>query len=360
MVVYYEKDIHCYSSFFVSCGQLIKQSPQKDYELIYKNLTNAESLENPIQKNKLINKAYTLLMQRQAELLKEKKSDATVAALLAYYYFLKGNYQDAKAQVELAQSLQSGNNPLVVIIQARILLATKGKAGAQSALDILKLLDSSENPMAYIATGDAYFLKGDYDRARDSYTKALMLNKELQVVAANRLEVISRIKTLSINVAKVSDFILEPTMTREKLAYVMYEIFELQKYIAVAKPLDANFIDLEKSQYKSAIAALRSKGFFSYIQGSAFEPFMVVSRGEMAKIVEDYLVLSRNNEGLRSKFTNETPPFFNDIKNDNMYYNALRLAVDMGTMSASLSQDAYPDESVTGLQAIMIIQKLVQ
>lgn len=346
--------------FFISCVQLIKLSPQKEYELIYKNLTNAESLENPLQKNKLIDKAYTLLMQWQAELLKGKKSDATMATLLAYYYFLKGNYHDASTQVELAQSLPSGNNPLGIIIQARILMARKGKAGAQGALDILKLLDGSENPMAYIATGDAYFFKGSYDKARDSYTKALLLNKELQVVAANRLEVISRIKTLSINVAKVSDFILEPTMTRDKLAYVMYEIFELQRYIAVTKTLDANFIDLEKSQYKNAIAALRGKGFFSYIQGTAFEPFMVVSRGEMAKIVEDYLVLSRNNEGLRSKFTNESSSFFNDIKNDNRYYNALRLAVDMGIMSASLSQDAYPDESVTGLQAIMIIQKLVQ
>ncbi|GAB4221311.1 MAG: hypothetical protein Kow00102_16080 [Spirochaetota bacterium] len=344
----------------LSCGQLIQQSPQKDYELIYKNLTNAESLENPVQKDKLINKAYTLLMQRKRELLKEKKSDPTVAALLAYYYFLKGNYQDASAQVELAQSSVSGNNPLGVIIQARVLLATKGKAGAQNALDIVKSLTVTESPMAYIVTGDAYFLKGDYDKARDNYTKALLLNRELQVVAANRLEVISRIKTLSINVAKVSDFILEPAMTREKLAYLMYEIFEVPKYIAAAKPLDANFIDLEKSQYKNTIVSLRGKGFFSYIQGSVFEPFMVVSRGEMAKIVEDFLVLSRNNEGLRSKFKNESPSFFNDIKNDNEYYNAMRLAVDMGIMSASLSQDAYPDESVTGLQAIMIIQKLVK
>ncbi|MEJ5362994.1 MAG: tetratricopeptide repeat protein [Spirochaetota bacterium] len=346
--------------FFISCGQLIKQSPQKDYELIYKNLTNAESLENPVQKDKLLNKAYTLLMQRQSELLKEKKSEPTVAALLGYYYFLKGNYQDASAQVELAQSLPSGNNALGVIIQARVLLATKGKAGAQGALEILNLLDVTENPMVYIATGDAYFLKGDYDKARDNYTKALLLNRELQVVAANRLEVISRIKTLSINVAKVSDFILEPTMTRDKLAYILYEIFELQKYIAAAKPLDANFIDLEKSQYKNAIVSLRGRGLFSYIQGNVFEPFMVVSRGEMAKIVEDFLVLSRNNEGLRSKFKNESPPFFNDIKNDNVYYNAMRLAVDLGIMSVSLSQDAYPDESVTGLQAIMIIQKLVK
>jgi len=343
----------------ISCGQLIKQSSQKDYERIYKNLTNAESLENPVQKDKLINKAYTLLMQRQAELIQEKKSDTTVAALLAYYYYLKGNYQDASSQVELASS-PSGNNPLGAIIQARVLLSTKGKAGAQGALDILRAVEGLDNPMAFIAMGDAYFLKADYDKARDNYTKALLLNRELQVVAANRLEVISRIKTLSINVAKVSDFILEPTMTRDKLAYILYEIFELQKYIATAKPLDANFIDLEKSQYKSAIVSLRQKGFFSYIQGSAFEPFMVVSRGEMAKLVEDFLVLSRNNEGLRSKFKNESPPFFNDIKNDNEYYNAMRLAVDMGIMTASLSQDAYPDESVTGLQAIMILQKLVK
>lgn len=344
----------------ISCGQLITQSTQKEYELIYKNLTNAESIENPVQKNKLLNKAYTLLMQRQGELKKEKKSDATVAALLAYYFFLKGNYQDASAQAELAQSIGKGNNQLSVILQARILLATKGKTAAQSALDIVRSLDSSDNPMAFIATGDAYFLKAEYDKARDNYTKALLLNKELQVVAANRLEVISRIKTLTINVAKVSDFILEPTMTREKLAYLLNDIFEVQKYITAGKSFDANFVDLEKSQYRNAISALRSKGFFSYVQGDMFEPFMVVSRGEMAKIVEDFLVLSRNNEGLRTKFKNESPPFFNDIKTDNLYYNALRLAVDMDIMSVSLSQDAYPDESVTGLQAIMIIQKLIK
>ncbi len=345
---------------FVSCGQLITKSPQKDYDLIYKNLTNAESIENPAQKNKLLNKAYILLMQRQGELIKEKKSDATVAALLTYYYFLKGNYQDAAAQAELAQSIGKGDNPLNVILQARILLATKGKTAATGALDIVRSLDSSDNPMAFIATGDAYFLKAEYDKARDNYTKALLLNKELQVVAANRLEVISRIKTLTINVANVSDFILEPTMTREKLAYLLNDIFEVQKYITGAKPVEANFTDLEKSRYRNAISALRSKGLFSYVQGEMFEPFMVVSRGEMAKIVEDFLVLSRNNESLRTKFKNESPPFFNDIKIDHMYYNALRLAVDMDIMSVSLSQDAYPDESVTGLQAIMIIQKLIK
>lgn len=344
----------------ISCGQLIKQSPQKDYELIYKNLTNAESLENPIQKNKLLNKAYTLLMQRRGELLKEKKSDAHVFALLAYYYYIKGNYQDALAQTELVQSTASGASSLGTIMQARILLATKGKAGATQALDILKQLEGIENPMTYIAAGDAYFIKGDYDKAREHYKNALLLNKELQVVAANRLEAIGRIKTLTINVSKVSDFILQPTITRDKLAYILYEIFEVQKYIATVKALDANFIDLEKAQNSNAIAALRAKGFFSYITGAAFEPFMVVSRGEMAKIVEDFLVLSKNNEGLRSKFKNESPSFFNDIKPDNPYYNAMRLAVDLEIMSVSLSQDAYPDESVTGLQAILIIQKLVR
>ncbi len=345
---------------FISCGSLVTQSPQKDYDLIYKNLTNAESIENPVQKNKLLNKAYTLLMQRHSELVKQKRSDATVAALLAYYYYLKGSYQDALAQLELAQSLPSGDNVLMQIMQARILLATKGKAGAVSALNDVKSLENSDNPMAFITIGDAYFLKGDYDKARDNYTNALLINKELQVVAANRLEVISRIKTLSINIAKVSDFILEPAMTREKLAYVLYEVFGVHNKISTSKPLDVNFIDIEKSQYKDAIIALRGKGLFSYIQGNTFEPFMVVSRGEMAKIVEDFLVLARNNDGLRSKFTNESPPFFNDIKNDNVYYNALRLAVDLDIMSVSLSQDAYPDESITGLQAIMIIQKLVK
>ncbi|MCX8125020.1 MAG: S-layer homology domain-containing protein [Spirochaetes bacterium] len=344
----------------ISCGQIITQTPKKDYERIYKNLTNAESIENLVQKNKLLNTAYTLIMQRHGELVKEKKSDATVASLLAYYYFLKGNYQDAGAQAELAQSISTGTDPIGLILQARILLATKGKAGAGSALDILRSLEGLDNPMAYIATGDAYFLKSDYDKARDNYTKALLLNKELQVVAANRLEVISRIKTLTIDVAKVSDFILEPVITRDKLAHLLYEIFEIQKYITVTKPLPADFIDLAKSHYASAVSALRSKGFFSYIQGNTFEPFMVVSRGEMAKVVEDFLVLSRNNEGLRTKYKDESPPFFNDIKTDNVYYNALRLACDMEIMSVSLSQEAYPDESVTGLQAIMIIQKLIK
>ena len=344
----------------VSCSKLVTQSSQKEYDVIYKNLTNAESVENPTQRDKLLNRAYTFLMQRQSALSKEKKTDVHISSLLAYYYFLKGNYQDALSQTELVQSLSAGGNYLGTILHARVLLALKGKSEASNVLNILKPLETLDNPMVFIAMGDAYFIKGEYDSARENYKKALLLNKELQVVASNRLESIARIKSITINPSKVSDIILQPTITRDKLAYILHDIFELQKYITVSKPLEANFIDLEKAQYSSAISALRSKGFFSYIQNTTFEPFMMVSRGELAKVVEDFLVLSRNNEGLRSKFNNESPSFFNDIKPDHPYYNALRLAVDLEIMSVSLSQDAYPDETVTGLQAITIIQKLIK
>lgn len=347
-------------SIVVSCTQIVKPGLQKEYQIIYKNLTNAESIENPVQKEKLLNNAYNLLSQMQAQISKEKKSNSSLMALLSYYYFLKGNYQDAMAQIELAQSLSTSNDPLVVIMQSRLLLASKGKAAAQQAIDNLAQLDGDDHPMAYITKGDALFLKAEYEKARESYKKALMLNRELQVVAANRIELVAKIKSLNINIAKVSDFILQPVVTRDKIAYLMYEIFELQKYVTTTKTLTADFMDINKTPYSNAIVSLRNRGFFSYIEGNMFEPFLVVSRGEMARIVEDFIVLSKNNEGLRTKFKNESNSFFNDIQPDNPYYNALRLAVDMGIMNVSLSQDAYPDESVTGLQAIMILQKLVK
>jgi len=357
MVEYMKKYIMLLLLLSVSCSQLIKPDSKREYENIYKHLTNAESLENPVQKEKLLTRAYGII--QQSALTKREKTDSRLLALLSYYYFLKGNYKDAEVNIGSAQPL-SADDPFMAVLQARIILATQGKSGVQAALGLLSPYEKYDNPMMYIATGDAYFIKGDYTTARDNYKKALLLDKELQVVAANRLEVISRISTLTIDVSKVSDFILQPAMTRDKVAYLMYEIFEIQKYISAVKPLDANFIDIEKSHYSAAIINLRKKGFFSYIDGGSFEPFMIVSRGEMAKIVEDFLVLSKNNEGLRKKYAHESPSFFNDSKPDNPYYNALRLACDVGVMSVSLSQDAYPDEAVTGLQAIMIIQKLVK
>lgn len=344
----------------VSCTQTVRETTKKELDSAYKNLTSAESLENAVQRGKLLDRAYSIITRRQSELAKEKKSESRLTVLLSYYYYLKGSYQDALSQAELAQSHAAGTDPLAGVLQARIMLAAKGKASVQSALELLRTAEGFDNPMLFIARGDAHFLKGDYPAARENYRKALLLNRELQVVAANRLETIARIKSLTIDITKVSDVILIPAMTRDAVAYLMYEIFELHKHISRGKPLDSNFEDLENARNGGAITALRNKGFFSYITGGRFEPLAIVSRGEMAKIIEDFLVLSKNNELLRSKFANESPSFFGDIQSDNPLYNPMRLAVDREIMSVSLSHDSYPDESITGLKAIMIFERLIK
>ncbi len=106
----------------VSCSQLIKPDSKREYENIYKHLTNAESLENPVQKEKLLTRAYDII--QQSALTKEEKTGSRLLALLSYYYFLKGNYKDAEKTLEV-------RSPYLLMIRlwqccmARIMLATK-------------------------------------------------------------------------------------------------------------------------------------------------------------------------------------------------------------------------------------------
>jgi hypothetical protein len=127
------------------------------------------------------------------------------------------------------------------------------------------------------------------------------------------------------------------------------------------KALPGTFTDLTGVTalvYADSIKELRKRGFFSYIKGKNFEPLKVISRGEMAKIIEDYIVLSSGNIDFRTRYGKSSRSPIKDVESSHIYYNAIRLALQYNIMNLTLSGLMQPDDPMEGLNTLLVIKKM--
>jgi hypothetical protein len=214
--------------------------------------------------------------------------------------------------------------------------------------------------MAHLAMGDSHFILGNFQNAQKSYIKVLEIGETFQVQAADRLEILDEIRSAGIDTKKVQGIIFSNTIRRDEIADLLERVYNADKYLKFGKPGEKAFNDIAGSLYSDSIRKLREKGFFTFIKEEKFEPFKPVARGEMAKIVEDYLVLKSGNTALRTRYIKDAKSSIKGIDVKNTYYNAVKIAVDAKTMDISLDGSINPLEAISGLESLNILSKLIK
>ncbi len=281
------------------------------------------------------------------------------ASVYAYLYFVSGDYGQAK---KFAAKNKNQNDPFVTVLNTRISLKEKGKEYAKNAITILEtvLAGSPRNAMARLTLGDSHFLLGNFPEAQKHYTEVLKIGELFQVQAADRLEVLDQIKRTGINTGKVQNIIFSLSVRRDEIADLLQRVYIADKYMTFGKTDEKNFKDTTGSIYAESIRILREKGFFTYINGENFEPYKIVTRGEMAKIIEDFIVLQSGNSALRTKFSKDTKSSIRGLDIKDTYYNAIKTAIEAKVMFISLDGSINPLEPMSGLETIYTFSKLIK
>jgi len=346
------------------CGQIISGGSGSYEGLIAdarKNVIRAESLEDPKQRERLLSTASSQLNQARNLAAEKQKQTGELSEVFAYYHFVEGNYGEAKSSLQMARS---GNNSGVFldVLEVRVLLREKGKSYAGEAVTILEKIvaKNPRNAMGQLALGDSKFLLGNYDAASSHFKQVLLINTAYQVEAADRLETLSALKSLKIDINRVKDITLSKTVRRDELANLLYNVYNVSRYIRSSREQAEEFTDISKSIYADEIKGLRRMGLFSFIEGTSFYPFEIVTRRDMAMVIEDFVVLATGNKGYRNKYTGEKSSPIKDVPVKSESYNTLRLVMEKGIMDPSLSGDMYPDDAMSGLQTLLTLKKMIQ
>jgi tetratricopeptide (TPR) repeat protein len=345
-----------------NCGQIIKSEQGTVQNLLgkaRKNITTAESFSDIKRKSDLLKTAQAQLNEAQAIAKIQKSMENEIASGYAYYYFASGEYGLAK---KFAENITDKNDQFGLVLNTRILLKEKGKDFAKNATAILEPVLNA-NPryaMARLTLGDCNFLLGNFQEAQKQYTEVLKIGEAFQFQAADRLEVLDQIRRTGIDTSKVQNIILSISLRRDETAYLLMHIFNADKYLKFGKTGEKNFMDITDSFYADSILALREKGFFSFINSENFEPNKIVTRGEVAKMIEDFFVLQSGNTALRAKFSKDARSSIRGLDTKDTYYNAIKTAIEAKAMVISLDGSINPLEPISGLETIDAFSKLMK
>ncbi len=346
------------------CGKIVPGTGSGADALLInskKNISRAEAIEDINRKKELLNTALAQIERAESIIKKSEKPSQKADKYYAYYYFVKGDYKKAKEYAKSAISSGNKQDDLIVL-DTRIRLKSEGKKFADKAIRILKgIINRKPNiAMAELTLGDSYFYKVDYIKARKHYKNVLFVGGMLQVLAAERLEILNEIEKIQLNPKKFQNIIFSKSLRRDETAYLLHKVYKIGKKLRFPVKREVDFSDLSKSIYADSIRSLTLKGMFSYIKGSTFEPLKNITKKEMAKIVEDYIVLSSGNKNFRTIFTKSKKSPIKDVDPKDPFYNAVRIAVKEKIINLTLSGLLNPEEPVNGLEALTIIKKMTK
>jgi tetratricopeptide (TPR) repeat protein len=348
----------------LSCGSFTKGTLGSTDSLLRDaewNIIKSNSIEDIKSRDVLLSESMIKLKQAE-EICRERNScPSDLYSTFALYYLFKGEYIEAKKYVNAAKKKDTKNEK-AYIIETRILLQEKGSSYAREAIKFLS--NSGEisrgSLLADLTLGDCYFLLGDFLKAREVYTRILKANREFQVESANRLETIYTIESIKLNPKQVKGILFSKGVRRDDIAYLLDKEFAIKNYIQRGEERRSSFSDLGGSLYSDSIVTLYARGMFSFIKGDKFSPTTIASRGEMAKVIEDFIVYATGNVGYRSRYrTGEQSPI-RDVKSDHPYYNAIRLVIDKNIMDLTLGSSFNPMGPVNGIDAVVTFNRMIK
>ncbi len=348
---------------FENCGQVLPGGNENIKDKLAKarkNLVQAESIQDIVRKKGLLNNALNLIKQAETINEKEKKMTSEVVAGYAYYNYVLGNNTLAKKYCK--DALKRSKHSFLITLNTRILLKEKGKKYANEAERTLQgvIKRYPAMSMAHLTLGDTYYLIGNFREALKYYKNVMIIGKEFVANAADRLEDLYQIEITGIDTGKVQNILFSKSIKRDEVANILHKVFHIEKHLKFGKGLNSNFNDLSKSLYADSILALRKKGFFSYIEGEKFEPFQLVSRSELSKIIEDFIAIKTGNDANRKRYMNDKVSPIKGIKVNDAYYNSIRLSIDNKIMDLPLDGSINPYEPISGMETIITMRKLVE
>lgn len=326
-----------------------------------KNINKAGAVEEIAVRERLLGEALAKLRKAEDQGKGKKIYPPRFYTAFALYYYSRGEYVQARNYIDLARKADP-DNAYASVLDCRLKLREKGASYAPEAIRILERAEKGSPGLllTQLTFGDCHFLSGDYPKAREYYIRVLKANREYQVAAADRLETIYQIESSRMNPRQIREIIFSPGVKRDEIAYLLDKEFRIDRMLRGGRETNVAFKDLKTSSYADSIEKVRSLGMFSHVTGDTFSPFSLVTRAEMARIIEDFIVLGTNNIGYRGKYKKGEKSPIRDVKSDDPWYNAVRIAVDKNIMDLTLGGSFNPLEPLRGLDAVIMLNAMMR
>lgn len=244
-------------------------------------------------------------------------------------------------------------------------------------------LDEPKAPASYYYMGEAYKQGYELSEAADMYRKVLDLDEEYTAEANRSWELVKKIQRASPGTAVGKKVALVGAITRGDVAALLiqelkleevYErlsvktsdtefkaskaVLEMQTETVVKLPPATDISDHVLRHDINTVIRMGVRGLEPY-PNHTFRPDEKISRASYAMMLEDILIKTTRDEGLKTRFLGNVSPF-PDLRNDLPYFNAVMVCTsrDIMTVADARTGEFRPMGTLSGADALLAIQEL--
>ncbi len=244
-------------------------------------------------------------------------------------------------------------------------------------------LDEPKAPASYYYMGEAYKQGYELSEAADMYRKVFDLDEEYTAEANRSWELVKKIQRASPGTAVGKKVALVGAITRGDVAALfiqelkLEEVYErlsvktsdtefkaskagleMQTETVVKLPPATDISDHVLRHDINTVIRMGVRGLEPY-PNHTFRPDEKISRASYAMMLEDILIKTTRDEGLKTRFLGNVSPF-PDLRNDLPYFNAVMVCTsrDIMTVADARTGEFRPMGTLSGADALLAIQEL--
>lgn len=258
--------------------------------------------------------------------------EASKSAYLKALYYTPGNLQ---AHLELADIYLELNESQNAIVHLKAAYA-----------------NDTQNPDILSAYAEALFLTENNKKSLEIYERLSGLTPDNTLVK-ERIEILKNRLGIFELPSQYDSIALSESATKEELSALIGIKFKDSLDDSDKKP--PIIIDISTSWASKYILKMASLEILNVYPNHTFQPQKIVTRAEMAEILNQ-LILQLKKKG--HQFIQQIPSQqiqITDISQDNFYYRSIVAIISYDIMSLSLGRKFNPDQSISGSDAIRLL-----
>lgn len=284
-----------------------------------------------------------------------------------------GNGREAERQFKRSLGKDKNYVPAHVGLGRAYNMQEEHKKAINSYEEAIRL-DPRYGP-AYDYLGKTYVTLRDFPSATDAYRRGINALPDDQLLN-DGWQRVSEMERATMGVpSEYIEIALSPALSRAELAVLLAGELDLEAiFVGRKAPEERRFvppgqeqrrvqrstkpIDVEDTYWaRQAIEECVSLGAMDLFPDGGFRPTQVVTRQDMALLIQRVLVEAWDDPSLKSKYFGSVSAFA-DVPNTHFAFNAVALATSRGIMSGKPDGTFFLEGTLPGHEAILIVRNL--
>lgn len=259
-------------------------------------------------------------------------------------------------------------------------LLEEGEDAYDDAMDIIEDSPRLETPELYYYQGELYLRALKMEQAEEMYRRVLDLHRGMEAEAQERWELVQKVRRAAPQTHVGLKIALVEQITRADMAALLVEELNFDDFLSrTGVPADTSFkaptkpdqawkqeqgggmmTDVSGHPLSGAIEIVTGYGVrgLKSFPDNTFRPDQVMTRAEVAMVLEDILIRAANEPTLATRYIGQASPF-SDLRADHPAFNAAMLTTTRGLLATEGRSGSFePMAPVSGVDALLAVKKL--